>query len=233
MKQLTRASAIAIGLALSIGLLPAYAGPDDDKDKGEKEVTPALCPVTGEPVDFTSSTMMKEGPVYLCCPPCAKKLKHDPKKYAKKVAEQREALAKLPRIQVSCPVTGKQIDKKAFVEHKGQKVYFFCDKCPKEFQKDPAKYEAKLAASYTYQTKCAISGGEIDPNTSLTLEGGQKVYFCCKGCIPKFKKDPAKYTPNLAKQGYTIDPEDVKVADESTEKKHEGHKKTGHEGHDH
>jgi YHS domain-containing protein len=39
-------------------------------------------------------------------------------------------------------------------------------------------------------------GGPIDPNVFVTHEG-KKVYFCCKDCIPKFEKEPAKYMTKL------------------------------------
>lgn len=206
----TRNTLLTLAVVLALGGVPAFAGPEDGKADGKKKPAGPLCPVMGGPIDFTVSMMTDDGPVFFCCPPCGKKLEADPKKYEAKVQQQRKALAKLPRIQVSCPVTGKPISKKANIEHEGKKVYFFCDKCPEKYKKDPAKYKAKLAASYTYQVRCPISDEEIDPTVLTKLKNGQKVFFCCKACIRKFKADPAKYVPSLQKQGHGIDVEDVK-----------------------
>jgi uncharacterized membrane protein/YHS domain-containing protein len=43
-----------------------------------------------------------------------------------------------------CPVSGKPIDPTKFVDFEGKRIAFCCDNCPKEFQKDPAKYKDKL-----------------------------------------------------------------------------------------
>ena len=47
-------------------------------------------------------------------------------------------------LQTTCPVMGGAINKAIFVEYKGKKVYFCCNGCEAEFNKDPAKYVAKL-----------------------------------------------------------------------------------------
>ena len=46
--------------------------------------------------------------------------------------------------QTLCPVSGDKIEKDVFVMHKDKKVYFCCDDCKKPFEKEPAKYVAKL-----------------------------------------------------------------------------------------
>lgn len=56
-------------------------------------------------------------------------------------------------INKTCPVSGKPIDPTKFVDYKGKRVAFCCDNCPKEFQKDPAKYADKLLAAATEPTK--------------------------------------------------------------------------------
>jgi len=229
-----------LGLAATV----AFAGPHDmDHGKGKKpgDGKPTLpnCPVMGEPVDFSVKTMTKEGPVYFCCKMCIKKFNDEPSKYTQGLSEQKKALAKLPKVQVTCPVSGEPIDTKVFIEERGKKTYFCCKGCIDKYKKDPAKFAAKLADSYSYQTKCPVMNGEIDPGTFITLKTGQTIYFCCKGCDKKFLKDPAKYAPKLAEQGVHIDPKKVEVAPEATSKNAtkssgddgDSHKK--HEGHDH
>lgn len=46
--------------------------------------------------------------------------------------------------QTICPVMGNPINKDIYVEYQGKKVYFCCPACKPEFEKDPAKYIAKL-----------------------------------------------------------------------------------------
>lgn len=44
---------------------------------------------------------------------------------------------------------------------------------------------------------CAIeTKNEIDPKVTTVYEG-KTIGFCCKDCIPDFKKDPAKYMASL------------------------------------
>jgi YHS domain-containing protein len=172
----------------------------------EKNMRPALppCPVTGEPIDFSVRTMTEDGPVYFCCPDCIPKFEKDPAKYTEKIAAQRAALKKLERVQVTCPVMGNPIDGRSFVSIYGQDADFCCQYCPPRYLKDPAKYKAKLEASYTYQTRCPVSGEKINPTAFVDL-AGQRIYLCCKGCSEKLTKDPAKYAPKLAEQGVKLD----------------------------
>jgi YHS domain-containing protein len=53
------------------------------------------------------------------------------------------------------------------------------------------------AAAETYeQMSCPVMGGKI--NKALYTEyKDKKVYFCCSGCVAKFKEDPEKYLAKL------------------------------------
>ena len=169
------------------------------------------CPVLGETVDFSVSTMTKEGPVYFCCKMCIKKYGKKPEKYAKKTAEQRKTLAKLPRVQVGCPVSGEPIDGKSFIEKNGKRVDFCCADCKDKYSKNPGKYAAKLEASYTYQTLCPVMGGKINPKVFGDLPTGQRIYYCCPGCDKMMSSQPEKYVATLAKQGIKIDVKKLKA----------------------
>ena len=52
------------------------------------------------------------------------------------------------------------------------------------------------------QINCPIMGGKIDKKIYADHEG-KRVYFCCKGCIPEFQKDPAKHIKKLENEGIT------------------------------
>ncbi len=215
---------ITAAFASAVGLVAGNAKAED--------VTSVLpkCPVMDEPVNFFVSAETEDGPVYFCCKGCIDKYKANPDKYAVKVAAQREALAELPKVQVTCPVTGKPVDGKTSIEHNGEKVYFFCPKCVAKFKEDPGKYKTALANSYTYQTKCPVMGGDINPQSFTTLAGGQRIYFCCPACEKKLFDHPAKYAPKLAEQGFMITPEQIKPAkEEEADMHHDAHE----HGHDH
>ena len=156
-----------------------------------------------------------------------------PKKYVKKVAEQRKAVAALPKVQVTCPVSGKPVNTDVYVERDGRKIYFFCKDCVVKFEKDPAKYEARLADSYTYQSKCPVMGGAIDATAFTVLPDGKKVFFCCPGCDGKFLKDPAKYAAKLEAQGTMIDDVEIKAGKKAKHGDHKDAQSGGCGGHDH
>jgi YHS domain-containing protein len=107
--------------------------------------------------------------------------------------------------QTACPVSGDPIDKAHHVDWQGQRIYFCCGKCPAEFRADPEKYFAKLAADgielENIQTTCPVSGeklgdGDMGKPVAHAYQG-RTVMFCCKMCVGKFDKDPAKYLANL------------------------------------
>ena len=57
----------------------------------------------------------------------------------------------------------------------------------------PAKTETTQAA--TPVEKCIVSGealGEMGAPFEYAYQG-KTLKFCCKSCVPKFEKDPAKY----------------------------------------
>lgn len=183
------------------------------------------CPVMGETVDFSVKALTDDGPVYFCCDMCIPKFKKDPAKYAEKLAAQRAALARLDRIQVTCPVDGRNVDGKLAADVGGQRIAFCTRDCQAKYADHPGAFRAKLADSYTYQTRCPISGERIQPDAFTDLSSGQRIYFCCASCGDKLLKDPAKYAPKLEEQGVRIDPKKVTAADPQTRKAdHSGHK---------
>ncbi|MCP4250351.1 MAG: hypothetical protein GY778_25185 [bacterium] len=198
---------LILGSALFIAVASVQAGPEDEA----KPPAPLpKCPVSGEPIDFSVSVAADEGPVFFCCNGCVKKYKAAPEKYAEKVAVLRKALADRPKVQVTCPVTGKPVDPKVSIDHAGKKVFFCCSGCVGKYQADPGKYKAGLANAYTYQTTCPVMGEEINPKAFTKLSTGQTIHFCCKGCDKKLLANPEKYDEHLAAQGIHVDWSKVK-----------------------
>ena len=90
-----------------------------------------------------------------------------------------------------CPVTAEEVSKEARVEYKGQYVYFCCVHCIPKFNKDPESYISKMSKedqeAIKANEKCPISDEPVDKSV-FTEYKGRKVYFCCQGCLDKFKK---------------------------------------------
>jgi len=55
-----------------------------------------------------------------------------------------------PYPPATCPVSGEKVGEMGppvTIDYQGKKVAFCCDSCVAKFQKDPAKYQAKLSAN--------------------------------------------------------------------------------------
>ena len=60
------------------------------------------------------------------------------------------------------------------------------------------------AAKVVAQTTCPIMGGKIN-KAIFTEQEGKRIYVCCKGCIGKIEKEPAKYIKQLEDAGVTLE----------------------------
>ncbi len=105
------------------------------------------------------------------------------------------------------------------VKHKG-KTYYFCSKhCSAEFKQDPAKYTGKAAddsplvsigastapaapvSDSSTKQKDPVCGMDVDPATARHRfdHAGKTYYFCCGGCLERFRSDPDRYlNPNAS-----------------------------------
>ncbi len=204
------------------------------KAKKEKKSAGPKCPVTTHAVDFSVKMVAEDGPVYFCSEGCIEKYQVKPKRFARRVAAQREAAALLPKVQVTCPVTGQPVDQEISTEQGDLEVFFCRESCIAKYEEKPAKYEARLANGYTYQTKCPIRGGDIDPAVFVVGQSdGRKVFFCCTGCDKRFLKDPAKYAPKLEAQGIKTELGQTKADEKGERGKHEDRDPHDHGGHAH
>jgi YHS domain-containing protein len=61
----------------------------------------------------------------------------------------------------------------------------------------------------TAQEKCPIMGGTIDKEVFTDhyagTDSGKRVYFCCPGCISKFKENPEKHIQKLEDAGVSLE----------------------------
>ena len=206
-------NALILGLVVS---LATTAMGQVSVAKAEDKKPPKLpsCFIMGSPIYFTVKADTPEGPVYFCCDGCFEPFEKGKEsgKWKDHIEAQRVALAKLPKVQTACPISGNPVSADApSIDHKGTKVAFCCGGCKGKFEAEPAKYTGKLAGAFTYQTKCPISGNPIDPAASVELVSGDKVYACCNGCAGKIKAEPSKYAKALAKQGYYFKKDQLKA----------------------
>jgi hypothetical protein len=61
-----------------------------------------------------------------------------------------------------------------------------------------AAFAADAAAAYPLST-CVVTGEKLGSmgKPYVHQQDSRQVQFCCKGCLPKFSKDPAKYLKKL------------------------------------
>lgn len=52
------------------------------------------------------------------------------------------------------------------------------------------------------QALCPVLGGKINKNLHADYQG-ERVYFCCPGCVDVFNKNPEQYLKKLEGQGMT------------------------------
>jgi hypothetical protein len=174
-----------------------------------------VCPVSGKKLGSMGDPIVMEiegREVRLCCKGCIKKLTAEPAKYAKAVDEQIIAAQKPLYPGAICLVSGESLieegeDVGKDIVVKNRLFRVCCKKCAAKVKADPAKYFAKLdqavikAQLATYPLKTCIVRdkselGSMGEPVNMVV-GMQMVRFCCDSCVPKFKKDPAKFLARL------------------------------------
>ena len=103
--------------------------------------------------------------------------------------------------QTLCPLTQKMIDKEAYGDYNGKRVYLCCNGCLARFKNNPERAMKKLKELHvvvavtdevTMQNNCPVNNDAID---KLLFEDHdfKRIYFCSEKCKKKFKKNPQKY----------------------------------------
>jgi YHS domain-containing protein len=147
MKEISMRKSILVAVTVLAALAaPAFLA------AGEQTV----CPVSGDAIDKATSPHVDwEGQrIYFCCNKCPAKFKADPEKYFAKLAE---AGVELENVQTACPVSGEdlggEMGEPVKVTYKGRTVKLCCNMCKPKFEKEPAKYLAKLPGEQPAQAK--------------------------------------------------------------------------------
>lgn len=60
-------------------------------------------------------------------------------------------------------------------------------------------FAASSPAQGQVQTACPVLGGQINKSLHADYQG-ERVYFCCPGCIEPFQKNPEKYLKKMEEQ---------------------------------
>jgi hypothetical protein len=110
----------------------------------------------------------------------------------------------------TCVVSGEKLgghgEPVVFV-HDGREVKLCCKECKPDFDKETAKFTAKIDAAakkvkaYSLNT-CAVTdeklGGDMG-EPYVFIHDLQEIKLCCKDCKKDFDKEPAKFLKKIAK----------------------------------
>jgi hypothetical protein len=105
-----------------------------------------------------------------------------------------------------CVVSGEKLGGdmgEAYVfDEGGQQVMLCCKSCLKDFNKDKAKYIAKIDAAAKNvkpyaKTTCIVSGKELKDGGNVFIVKGQEFKTCCKDCEKEVRKDVDKFLAKL------------------------------------
>lgn len=188
--------------------------PDPTKEVKSDAYPLDTCPVTGKKLGEMGDPIVKvyDGrEVRFCCGGCIKKFEADKAGYWKKIDEQivKSQLAFYP--MTTCPITGEELggmgDAFNYV-YNNRLVRFCCKGCLPKFLKDPQATLAKLDAAVIKQqmehyplTTCVVTdevmGSDSEEEPVDIVSNNHLVRLCCKGCIKKFEKEPAKFLAKL------------------------------------
>ena len=179
-----------------------------------------ICPVMEKELPAKPKwTFVKGQIVYICCPPCTKKIQAEPDKYLGKVDSYYQASLKKPTkpsasnnatkaaslptnrdelkaaVQGICPVSGNQLGtmgKPIRVKAGGMNLYLCCEGCKegKVNQDHWATIQHNIAKA---QGICPVMEKELPANAKSAVIEGQLVFVCCPPCTKKIEKDPRKF----------------------------------------
>lgn len=126
--------------------LPASALAAEKKAKYPKPYPLEECVVSGEKLGSMGEPFVFEHSgqqVKLCCKGCKKDFDANPKNFTAKIEDAAKKVKKYPA--KTCIMSGEPLptDGPASI-FKGQEFKFCCTDCQKKFDKEPAKYAAKL-----------------------------------------------------------------------------------------
>lgn len=219
------------------------------------------CPVSGKKLGSMGDPVVKVisgREVRFCCAGCVSTFEKDSAKQFKKLDAKLAAEQRRYYPSSKCLISNEKIAPGEAIEvFVGNRlVRLCCGDCEAKLTAKPKKYLARIdkaarkAQRRAYPLKtCLVSGGKLGSmgKPHELFLGGRLIKLCCKGCVGKLHKNPAKFLAKLdaawAKKGF---PGVVKAAKKSgkhgkhgdhgehgDQKGHDKHKKNAEKGHDH
>ena len=82
--------------------------------------------------------------------------------------------------QATCPVMGGTINQSLYTDYEGKRVYFCCEGCVPEFQKDPEKYINKLESEGVKFQEAPKA--ELENKSKITTGSKCNQRGLCDGC---------------------------------------------------
>ena len=209
------------------------------------------CPVSGKRLGSMGDPVVKVisgREVRFCCAGCVSTFEKDSAKQFKKLDAKLAAEQRRYYPSSKCLISNEKIAPGEAIEvFVGNRlVRLCCGGCEAKLTAKPKKYLARIdkaarkAQRRAYPLKtCLVSGGKLGSmgKPHELFLGGRLIKLCCKGCVGKLHKNPAKFLAKLdaawAKKGF---PGVVKAAKHGDQKGHgkqgdqKGHGKDGDHG---
>lgn len=154
---------------------------------------PLYCPTTGELIEAPGPVMEFAGTKFtFCCAGCDDTFAKNPKNVVESNKKSGLTIGEF----LFDPVTQKKITKeksKANSDFGGIRYYFESEENKTAFEKSPKTY---TAVPEKESLVCAVMGSKVASYSKASDYfdyEGVRYFFCCGGCGPAMKKDPAKY----------------------------------------
>lgn len=161
------------------------------------------CPISGEELEDRDTYIDYEGHrIYVCCKKCKRKAKAKPEQVAMEMFVKGILLENL---QTMDPVSGEELENREHFHQVYNKRIFVND--AKDLEKvaaEPAKY-LDILGGRGAQEKCAIRGGDLDPDADFVIEG-MTVGQCCPGCEKKWFAEPETYFTKMVDAKVVLEP---------------------------
>lgn len=109
-------------------------------------------------------------------------------------AEQKETDRLLIAAQEICPVTGEPLGSmgEPVRAKSGERTVFLCCRSCLKQKFDPFHWKQAQKNMAEAQAVCPVMDEELPENPASVVVEGRTVFVCCKPCIKKIRKDPAK-----------------------------------------
>jgi YHS domain-containing protein len=153
-----------------------------------------ICPVSGKPVVLPNVLAFEGKTIGFCCDKCPKEFEKDPKKFAANIKADAAPADKKPDEKKA---DAKPADKKPDAKPADTKADAKpADKKPEDKKPDDKKPDDAAKAPVAINTKCPVSGEDVDVKV-VSLFEGKGVGFCCEDCQKKFLKEPGKFKDKI------------------------------------